>query len=222
MERMTIPPGNKHAISLNLGTDVPLGGSLVVDLCRASFDTQLFVSAWFGALGCPSATNAALWACTSVSDDDCGVQSVVKLDALATRQVYIVFGGYNGLVGAYDLRWNYTAPDVSPTARATSAGPRSRSATSTHTVGVSRSGTATLTGTASTTADPTITPARTGSAPSTPAPTATATSTQFSCGTRPDDVAVTARVSGSSGRFNGTTAGCCDALPVRQLPADDE
>ena len=204
---MAIPIGNKHAFSLNLGLDQPLGGILVIDLCLSGFDTQLFVSASSGMLGCPSGLNAGRWACTRAGDDECGVLSKVMLDVLAVRQVYVILGGYQGRVGAYTFRWNYTAPDVSPTARATSAGPRSRSATSTLTVGASRSNSATVSRTPSNAATVTSTPASTGSNSRTPTSTAVPTSAPFSCGMRPDDVAVTARVSGTSGRYYGTTAG---------------
>lgn len=200
----SLPPGNKHVFSIDLGAGTPLGGLLTIDSCNSDslFDTLLFVGS-----GCPA--NATQFTCLSASDDSlgCAPQSQVNVFPVTTRTYYAILGGYNGAFGPYRLTWRYSGPSPSESPSASPVPTTTPPITATSTRNVSPSGTPP--GTPSITGSQTasITPSGTRSNAGTPRITPSSSETPGICGMGESNAYLTARLSGLSGAFTGNLDG---------------
>jgi hypothetical protein len=218
---ITVPPGNKHLLGLDMGPGVSPGGTLRGSLCaNPLFDTVLFVGT-----GCPTSWGA--FNVTGANDDGsgnpaCGRASEVVVTNVTTRTTYWVVGGYNGASGPYTFTWDYAPPTPSASFAPTPSPVRTATSTQTPTIGVSRTGTPTLTRTRTGTPTGSRTPSPTGSNAVTPTGTPTPSSSPGYCGAAGSGVDLDARLFGASGSFSGSTAGKVAVFPYGNCRSADE
>ena len=140
----TFYPGPHGVFYLDLGEDVPLGGTLTVSTCGAtSANTVLHVG-----LGCP--TSDATFRCRVGNDNagdaggsSCAANSRAAAASLVitSRTHFVLLSGYNGAAVTSGLSWAYAPPRLAtPSAtRTRTRGSRSRSPKATRSRSASRS-----------------------------------------------------------------------------------